>query len=93
MGPLEDAGKLALMNGAVCFELEDLSSPKEVDCDSKWGWDSAMIECDQPFFNLEFVADGITYVLEKEDLILRVETSHGEACILRIIGSADIPVS
>lgn len=91
VGPLLDVGKFALVNGATCFVLQDLSEPKEVDCDNKWGWDSAMIECDQPFFNLEFVSDGITYVLEKEDLVLRVATSYGDACILRIIGSDDIP--
>jgi hypothetical protein len=95
VGPLYDVGKFALLNGATCFvfEDEDMSDPKKADCDSKLGWDAAMIECDQPFFNLEFVADGVTYVLEKEDLVLRVETSYGDACVLRIVGSNDIPVS
>jgi hypothetical protein len=93
VGPLDDVGKFALMNGATCFLLEDINNPKEVDCDSKWGWDSAMIECDRPFFNLEFIADGVVYVLEKEDLLLRVDTSYGDACILRIVGNTDIPVS
>lgn len=93
VGPLDDVGKFALLNGATCFTLEDKSNAKEADCDSKWGWDSAMIKCDQNFFNLEFISDGVTYVLEKEDLVLRVKTSYGDACILRIIGSDDIPVS
>jgi hypothetical protein len=93
VGPLQDVAKIALMNQATCFLLDDPSNPKFVDCGLPSGFDAAVIDCDQPFYDIEFVADGVTYVLEKEDLIIEVVTPAMDACILRVIGSPDIPVS
>jgi hypothetical protein len=92
VGPPDDVSQFATINTASCFQMEDPDNPTEVDCASGEAFDAAIIDCDQPFFNLEFLADGATYVLEKEDLVMRVETSFGEACILRIVGSEGIPV-
>ena len=93
IGPTNAVAKIASMNHASCFTLVDLAKPKLVDCSTESGFDAAIIECDAPLFNLDFVADGHTYVLAKEDLIIKVQTSFGEACILRLVGSDGIPVS
>lgn len=92
IGPSEAVGKIANLNHASCFNMVHASQPQLVDCSSGI-FDAAVIDCDQPFFNLEFVADGRVYVLEKEDLIVKSETSFGEACVLRLVGSEGIPVS
>ena len=98
VGPTEDVAVFAHVNNAVCFQLPGNANiaqqdPVEVDCMNDDGFDAAMIECDQPFFNLEFIADGVTYALEKEDIILRVDTAAGPACVLRIVGTDGITVS
>jgi hypothetical protein len=92
VGPTDAIAKIATMNHASCFTMQSATEPQIVDCESGQ-FDAAIIDCDQPFFNLEFIADGHTYVLEKEDLMLKVATSFGEACILRLTGSEGIPVS
>lgn len=91
VGPPQDVSDFAKINQATCFTLEDPENPEEVECGEDF--DSAIVDCNQPFFNLEFVADGATYVMEKEDLILRVQTSFGESCLLRMVGSNGVPVS
>ena len=91
IGPSEAVGKIANSNHATCFNMIQPSQPQIVDC-STGVFDAAVIDCEQPFFNLEFVADGRTYVLEKEDLIVKTETSIGTACVLRLVGSEGIPV-
>lgn len=91
IGPPEDVAMFAYMNNAMCFDLMDPDSPQLVDC-SYDAFDAALIDCDQPFFNLEFSADDVTYVLEKEDLTHRLYTSFGEVCMLRVSGSPGIPV-
>jgi hypothetical protein len=99
VGPKHDVAQFAHVNNAACFQLPDQSSlarkedPIQVDCLSTDGFDAAMIECDQPFFNLELIADDATYVLEKEDIVMRVDTSVGPACVLRVVGTDGIPVS
>ena len=93
VGPLKDVGEIAKLNDATCFLLDDPDSPQFVQCDDPDGFDAAVIDCDQPFFDIEFVADGKVYRLEKEDLIIDVVTPALDACILRLIGSKEIPVS
>lgn len=92
IGPTEAVGKIAKLNGAKCFDMVQPSKPQLVEC-SSGDFDAAVIDCDQPFFNLEFVADSRTYVLEKEDLIIETDTSSGTVCVLRLVGSEGIPVS
>ncbi|KAL3935090.1 MAG: hypothetical protein SGARI_003115 [Bacillariaceae sp.] len=90
VGPQEEVAQLVKMNGAKCFTLQEFdgASPTQVDCDSNEGFDGALLSnCNDPFFNLEFVIDGISYILEKEDLMVQVDTLFGEACILRIVGA------
>jgi hypothetical protein len=92
IGPSEAVGEIAKLNHASCFNMLQSSNPQIVDCTSGT-FDAAVIDCEQPFFSLQFIADGHTYVLEKEDLIIKVQTSFGEACVLRLVGSEGIPVS
>jgi len=95
VGPPDDVAQFAVLNNAKCFTVNTntnaFAPPQEVDCMRPEGFDASVIECNEPFFNLEFIADGVTYVLEKEDLILKIPTSLGNACILRVVGSDGIP--
>lgn len=90
IGPSDAVGEIANLNHASCFNMIEASKPQLVDCTSGT-FDAAVIDCEQPFFSLEFIADGHTYVLEKEDLIIQVQTGFGEACVLRLVGSEGIP--
>jgi hypothetical protein len=92
VGPQAAVSKLVKMNNAKCFVLQQ-DNPKQVDCSSEDGFDGALLKsCDDPFFNLEFILDGKVYVLEKEDLMVTVETLFGTACILRIVGAQGMEV-
>jgi len=91
VGPTEAIGQIAQINGAECFIMEDGGEAIEVKCDAASGFDAAAVDCDAPFFELEFVADGQTYTLSKNDLLLDIETSLGDVCVLRLMGSNDIP--
>lgn len=65
--------------------------PEFTPCDSPDGFDAAAIDCDQPFFSLDFEADGVVYMLEKADLVNVVTTDAGDVCILRLQQSDQIP--
>ena len=91
VGPKLAVAQFAQYNHAKCFTLKDPEKPESTSC-YPGNFDAAMVDCDQPFFDLEFVVDGTTYVLEREDLLYQVPTSKGEACVLKMIGSEDIPV-
>lgn len=95
VGPPDDVAQFAVLNNAKCFTVDTTTNafapPQEVDCMRPEGFDASIIECNEPFFNLEFIADGVTYVMEKEDLILKIPTSFGDACVLRVVGSDGIP--
>lgn len=94
VGPQDSVAHMVKLNGAKCFALEAMDNPQQVDCDSPNGFDGAVLNsCDDPFFNLEFIIEGITYVLEKEDLLVKIETLFGEACILRVVGAQGMEVS
>jgi hypothetical protein len=96
VGPQQQVAQLVKMNGAKCFTLQnfDGASPKQVNCDNADGFDGALLSnCNDPFFNLEFVIGGTSYILEKEDLMVQVDTLFGEACILRIVGAIGMEVS
>jgi cathepsin D len=90
VGPNEAVGLIAKSNGAECFKLPSTKSNQEpisVDCSSDF--DVAGIDCDKPFYDLEFRADGITYLLTKEDLIQEVQSSQGPVCLLRLQPGGD----
>ncbi|GKY90989.1 hypothetical protein MPSEU_000071700 [Mayamaea pseudoterrestris] len=91
IGPPEAIGTLAVMNNVVCFNLMDVSNPEEVPCDNPDGFDAAAIDCEAPMFNLNFVADGQTYSLAKEELVTEFVTADGIVCLLRLLGSQDFP--
>jgi len=64
------------------------SDPREVDCNDPGGFDGAVLNnCEDPFFSVEFVIDGEIYVLEKEDLMVHLDTLFGTVCILRVVAS------
>lgn len=89
VGPQEPVAHMVQLNQAKCFRMEDESSdPKEVDCDDPMGFDGAVLNnCDDPFFSVEFVIDGKVYNLEKEDLMVHLETLFGTVCIMRVVAS------
>jgi Eukaryotic aspartyl protease len=95
VGPVDAVGYVAEQNQAVCFNMDEQQpDPSIVDCTSPFGFDAASIDCEQErFFSLEFVADGTSYVLGREELVDVIETSMGPLCLLRIMGNHDIPVS
>ena len=84
VGPDEAVGFIAQLNNAECFNVQADTNvdPVSVDCAS--GFDIAAVDCDQPFFDLEFQSDGVTYRLGKDELIQNVETSVGGVCILKL---------
>jgi hypothetical protein len=69
VGKKDDVGIIMQLNRAECFNIPDgaTSYPVSVNCSD--GFDIATIDCDRPFFDLEFWADGVVYHLTKEDLI------------------------
>mmetsp|Transcript_13783 Transcript_13783/g.19872 ORF Transcript_13783/g.19872 Transcript_13783/m.19872 type:complete len:258 (+) Transcript_13783:1160-1933(+) len=89
VGPTSAIGIIAEMNGAQCYSLVPNQDPVHVSCESKF--DAATIECDQPFFDLEFHSDGAVYRLTKEDLLREIDTSIGKVCIIRIQGNDQLP--
>eukprot|EP00980_Cylindrotheca_fusiformis_P013847 scaffold3596_cov126-Cylindrotheca_fusiformis.AAC.5 len=97
VGPPSDVAQFVIVNNASCFTIDPSSSgknlhlPQQVDCDGEEGFDVSIIDCDQPFYSLEFIVDGVIYILEKEDLVLSIPTSFGDACVLRVVGSDGIP--
>jgi hypothetical protein len=94
VGPQDSVAHMVQLNGAKCFSLEAWDNPQQVNCDNPNGFDGAVLNsCDDPFFNLEFIIEGITYVLEKEDLMVTIDTLFGEACILRVVGVQGMEVS
>eukprot|EP00532_Pseudo-nitzschia_australis_P005888 CAMPEP_0168177080 /NCGR_PEP_ID=MMETSP0139_2-20121125/8214_1 /TAXON_ID=44445 /ORGANISM="Pseudo-nitzschia australis, Strain 10249 10 AB" /LENGTH=894 /DNA_ID=CAMNT_0008096009 /DNA_START=504 /DNA_END=3188 /DNA_ORIENTATION=+ len=95
VGPQAPVARLVQLNKAKCFQMqavvdksENGSEPKEVDCTDPNGFDGAVLNnCEDPFFSVEFVIDGEVYVLEKEDLMVHLETVFGTVCILRVVAS------
>lgn len=91
VGPSDAIARIVSMNHASCFNGAPGQELEFTSCDSPDGFDIASIDCDQPFFSLEFEADGAVYVLEKADLVNVVSTSKGDACLLRLQQSNDTP--
>jgi len=100
VGPQEPVAHLVQLNQAKCFKMNSeafvnsdgtekaSSDPKEVDCNDPGGFDGAVLNnCDDPFFSVEFIIDGEVYVLEKEDLMVHLDTLFGTVCILRVVAS------
>jgi len=94
VGPVDAVGYVAEQNQAACFNMDDTDNPEVVDCTAPFGFDAASIDCDQKtFLPIEFVADGVSYYLGREELVEVIETSMGPLCLLRLQGNRDIPVS
>lgn len=90
IGPTDAIAVYAEMNEVMCFDLTDYDDPKAVSCSNELGFDAAVIDCEAPMLNLEFTADGVTYSLGKEDLMVQIETNDGPICILRMTGIDDM---
>jgi hypothetical protein len=90
IGPTDAVGRLAEMDSVDCLSLEDPDQPELVPCNSQQGFDAAVLDCNQPVFNLDFVADGVTYSLSKDDLITEIDTDEGPICVLRILTTPGI---
>lgn len=101
VGPQAPVAHLVQLNQAKCFRMnsgdgqsESSTDPNEVDCNDPAGFDGAVLNnCDDPFFSVEFVIDGKIYVLEKEDLMVHLDTLFGTVCILRVVASQNMNVS
>jgi hypothetical protein len=96
VGPVDAIGYVAEQNQAVCFTVDDdvNGDPQVVDCTSPFGFDAASIDCEQKeFLPMEFVADGVSYFLGRDELVDQIETSMGDLCLLRLMGNRDLPVS
>ncbi len=102
VGPQAPVAHMVKLNNAKCFRMDQhsvqdgspaTSDPKEVDCDDPGGFDGAVLNnCDDPFFSVEFIIDGRVYVLEKEDLMVHLDTLFGTVCILRVVASQTMNV-
>jgi hypothetical protein len=90
VGPSKAIGVLAQVNKVACFDLSSPFGPDFVDCGSPFGFDTAAVDCDDTLKDLKFLADGETYVMRTEDLVMAVETSIGPLCILRIAGDFEL---
>jgi hypothetical protein len=90
VGPSEAIGVLAQVNKVACFDLSSPFGPDFVDCGSPFGFDTAAVDCDDTLKDLKFLADGETYIMRTEDLVMAVETSIGPLCILRIAGDFEL---
>ena len=94
VGPQEPVAHMVQLNQAKCFRMEGSSDPQEVDCDDPGGFDGAVLNnCDDPFFSVEFVIDGRVYNLEKDDLMVHLDTLFGTVCIMRVVASQGMNVS
>jgi hypothetical protein len=78
------------VNKVACFDLSSPFGPDFVDCGSPFGFDTAAVDCDDTLKDLKFLADGETYIMTTEDLVMAVETSIGPLCILRIAGDFEL---
>eukprot|EP00977_Amphora_coffeiformis_P028244 scaffold34916_cov170-Amphora_coffeaeformis.AAC.8 len=90
LGPAEAIGAITEQAGVTCFDMSD-EIPDVVECDRPQGFDTAAYDCEQSFGSLEFKADGYTYTLKEEDITEVFITDEGPLCIMRIIGSFELP--
>lgn len=90
LGPAEAVGAIAQQAGVVCFDLSGFA-PEVVECDRAEGFDTAAYDCDQTFGTLDFIADGYKYTLNEEDITEVFETDEGPLCLMRILGSFELP--
>jgi hypothetical protein len=104
VGPQAPVAHMVQLNKAKCFRMNSdgtdtdnekaTTDPQEVDCNDPDGFDGAVLNnCDDPFFSVEFIIDGEIYVLEKEDLMVHLDTLFGTVCILRVVASQGMNVS
>lgn len=91
VGPSDAIAQIAITNNAACLNLVPGGEPQLTDCASSDGFDVAAVDCERPFFSLQFEADTAVYVLEKDDLVTRVSSPTGDICLLRLQPSHDIP--
>lgn len=94
IGPSADVGAFAEMNKAMCFLFNsdgEIDEQSGTTCDNPDGFDIAVVDCDKPFFPLELFADDAKYTLDKDDLVLHIDTTAGPLCVLRMNGSEENP--
>lgn len=91
LGPAEAIGAIAQQAGVVCFDLSNGDAPEAVQCDRAEGFDTAAYDCEQTFGSLAFKADGYTYTLNQEAITEVFETDEGPICLMRILGSFELP--
>jgi hypothetical protein len=88
LGPRDAVAVIAQLEQVLCFNLDEDNVPEQVECDNEAGFDAAAIDCEQMVFNLDLVADGVTYTFGKEDLVEVIDTDgQGPICLLRIMSS------
>lgn len=90
LGPSEAIGTIAEKAGVICFDLSGME-PEIVECDRPEGFDTAAYRCDAEFGALTFTADGIDYVMDEESITEVFETDEGPLCLMRLLGSFELP--
>lgn len=92
MGPADAVGILAKLENVICIDMSDPSASYEVECDDPAGFDAAVLDCNQPVFDLDFIADGTTYTLTRDDLVIEVPAKDGgdPICVLRLLGTFEL---
>jgi hypothetical protein len=90
LGPIASIGAIAEAAGVICFDLSR-EQPEVVECDSPTGFDTAAFDCTHSFGSLSFVADGKTYTLSEEAITEVFETEDGPICLMRLLGSFELP--
>ena len=90
LGPAEAIGAIAEQAGVVCFDMGGPAA-EVVECNRAQGFDIAAYDCDQTFGSLEFKADGYTYTLYEQDITEVFITEEGPLCVMRILGSFELP--
>jgi len=97
VGPSAAVSYFAYINRAECFQInEDGNLESVVDCFDDY-YDAAMVDCAAPIQSLTFIANGISYTFEKDDLVVRVDgqihmsgqLEDVEYCLLCIVPSRD----
>lgn len=86
LGPPDAVSALAQLDGVVCLDLTVPTAPQDVPCDSAEGFDAAVLDCNSPVFSVDLIADGTTYTLAKEDIVVELDTGmDSPICLLRML--------
>ena len=87
VGPRNAIQAIAVRNGLICLDItSNPNNVQYVDCDREEGFDMVATDCIVDIEPLHFEADGVVYTLEKEDLLMQLDTDAGSICLLRAVG-------